>query len=1052
MKTVITSFSGGEMSPEMFGHVDDAKLRTGLRTMRNFVARPSGAAVRRPGTRFVNEVKDSTKRVNLIPFRFSIDQTLAIQVGEGYFRFHTDGATVLFATERRISSVNTSTDTITFTAAHGFASNDQIRLFSNGGTLMAGLTGGTTYYVIPVDSTSIKVSASPGPGAAVNITGSGSGVQSAWLNSDTPPLYIGSKNVTAAIVVTSVNTVTGEMTASSAHYLTTGDPIVAPSTAVGGLSTGTTYYAISTASDKFKVALSYADAIGNIPIAPLAATTGTMAYVNKIACGIGHGLSTGDPINFTVSGGTIIGGLTAGTTYYAIVPNNTSFYLATTEANALAGTKASIITSTGTGTTKFHYVYEAGDLVTNINSPQGFYHCRRRNPQDNTPGGAPTYWYQMPWTGEFELPNDYLESEVMDLDYAQSNDVLRLAHPSHPAIDLRRLGATSWSITEVATAPRLSAPTNASGSATIGQGLGIDNITTSATPALFTVPTAHAFQAAIDTVYLFGCGTVPDGVYVVNTVPSSNTFTLRHMDTGFTVDTGPTPYVAYAGKVQLSVLSSVGSQSYKVTASDENGNDSLPSSVVTVTNNLNAPGSYNTISWTAVTGAVRYNVFRELSGIYYYIGSTETTSFKDDNIDEDASVTIPYQDSTLDDNNPGAVGFYNQRSIFAGFTSYPQDVLTSRTGGYEDISYHLPLLDTDRIYVRLTATSLCRVQYVVPMQQLLVLTDSTEFRIVPLNSEVLTPTSAGTIPFSYVGCAKVKPQVVNGAVVFAGARGGHVYEAGFANEAGGFVTGDMCLRSAHLFDGLTITSATQQKAPLPVLWFVSSNGKLLGCTYVPGEGVGAWHQHDTDGLFEAVCAVAEGNEDAVYVVVKRTIDGSSVRYVERIEPFAVASREDSFFVDCGLTYDGASTTTITGLDHLEGETVAVLADGKVQTSKVVTGGEIDLDRPAELVHVGLPMTSDLETPPWAAQIEAAGQGRSKNVAAAFVRVKDSGPFYVGPDEDHLSSINPTRSLTTGEFNALSVGKWNQDGGLFLRVTDPLPCTVVGITLRVAIGD
>jgi len=97
-RTLIRSFAGGEMSPEMFGRIDDVKFQSGAATMRNFIATPQGPAENRPGTTFVREVKDSTKRTRLIPFTFSTTQTMVIEVGAGYFRFHTNGGTLLAGT------------------------------------------------------------------------------------------------------------------------------------------------------------------------------------------------------------------------------------------------------------------------------------------------------------------------------------------------------------------------------------------------------------------------------------------------------------------------------------------------------------------------------------------------------------------------------------------------------------------------------------------------------------------------------------------------------------------------------------------------------------------------------------------------------------------------------------------------------------------------------------------------------------------------------------------------------------------------------------------
>ncbi len=88
------SFAGGELSPEMFGRIDDVKFQTGAAKMRNFIATPQGPAENRPGTAFVAETKDSTKRSRLIPFTFSTTQTMVLEVGNGYMRFHTQGATL----------------------------------------------------------------------------------------------------------------------------------------------------------------------------------------------------------------------------------------------------------------------------------------------------------------------------------------------------------------------------------------------------------------------------------------------------------------------------------------------------------------------------------------------------------------------------------------------------------------------------------------------------------------------------------------------------------------------------------------------------------------------------------------------------------------------------------------------------------------------------------------------------------------------------------------------------------------------------------------------
>lgn len=98
IRTFNRSFAGGELSPEMFGRIDDQKFQTGAAKMRNFIALPQGPAVNRPGTKFVREVKDSTKKTRLISFTYSTTQTMVLEFGEGYIRFHTQGSTLLAGT------------------------------------------------------------------------------------------------------------------------------------------------------------------------------------------------------------------------------------------------------------------------------------------------------------------------------------------------------------------------------------------------------------------------------------------------------------------------------------------------------------------------------------------------------------------------------------------------------------------------------------------------------------------------------------------------------------------------------------------------------------------------------------------------------------------------------------------------------------------------------------------------------------------------------------------------------------------------------------------
>lgn len=502
---------------------------------------------------------------------------------------------------------------------------------------------------------------------------------------------------------------------------------------------------------------------------------------------------------------------------------------------------------------------------------------------------------------------------------------------------------------------------------------------------------------------------------------------------------------------------------YVVTAVAADGiSESAASGEGNVFSNLFETGCTNTITWSSVTGASRYNVYKMQGGVYGYIGRTAGLSLEDVNIGADLAKTPPIYDSVFSGSGeyPAAVSYFEQRRAFAGTINKPQSILMTKSGTESNMSYSLPIKDDDRISFRVAAREANAIRHIVPLTQLLMLTADAEWRVSSINSDAITPTTISVRPQSYVGANNVQPAIVNNSLIYVAARGGHVRELGYNFQAGGFITGDLSLRATHLFDNKEIVDMAFAKAPSPIVWFVNADGLLLGLTYVPEQQFGAWHWHDTDGLFESVAVVAEGNEDVLYAVVKRTINGSTVRYVERQASRQFATLEDAFFVDAGLTYDGAAATSITGLGHLEGETVSILADGAVHPQRVVTGGAITLDNAASLVHVGLPIEADLQTLPLAAQLDNAfGAGRVKNVNQAWLRVYRSSGIFVGPDEDNLTEAKQRStepygsppSLKTGDIQVMTTNSWTDGGQVFVRQSDPLPLTVVSLTAEVAIG-
>lgn len=578
----------------------------------------------------------------------------------------------------------------------------------------------------------------------------------------------------------------------------------------------------------------------------------------------------------------------------------------------------------------------------------------------------------------YEVANPYTEADLFDIHYVQSADVLTLVHPNYAPRELRRLGATNWQLQTITFGASIAAP-------------GAPTVTSSGSTEV--------------------------------------KYTYHYVVTAIGQD-----------EVSESVASAQGS----------------------VDSNLFETGCTNTISWSAVSGAVRYNVFKLQGGVYGYIGQTTGTSIVDDNIAPDLSKTPPLYETVFNGPGeyPGAVSYFEQRRCFAGTINKPQNIWMTRSATESSMAYSIPVKDEDRISFRVAARESNTIRHIVPLSQLLLLTSSAEWRVTSVNSDAITPTTISVRPQSYVGASNVQPVIINNTLIYGAARGGHVRELAYNWQASGFVTGDLSLRSPHLFDAFEITDMAYAKAPNPIVWFISTSGKLLGLTYVPEQQIGAWHQHVTDGAFESCAVVAEGHEDFLYCVVRREINGTSVRYVERMASRQFVDPADAFFVDCGATYDGVPADEISGLDYLEGKTVSILTDGAVHPPRTVANGKITLDYEASKIQIGLPIIAEAHTLPIAAQIDNAfGQGRFKNVNKVWLRVYRSSGIFVGPSVDQLTEAKQRTTepfgtppaLKSEEIQIMISPSWADSGQVVVRQEDPLPLTLVSMTAEVALG-
>jgi len=498
------------------------------------------------------------------------------------------------------------------------------------------------------------------------------------------------------------------------------------------------------------------------------------------------------------------------------------------------------------------------------------------------------------------------------------------------------------------------------------------------------------------------------------------------------------------------------------TVSSDNLEESVASTATTpITNNLTTSGNYNTITWSAATGAIRYNVYKNRNGLYGYVGQTEGLTFKDQNITADVTRTPPQAQNPFSGagNYPGAVSYFEQRRCFAGTNNKPQNMWMTRSATESNLNYSIPTQDDDAIALRIVSREVQRIRHIIPLTELILLTSGGEWKISTQNSDALTPSSVTVRPQAYNGATNVQPVVTGSSAIYVRNQSGRIHDLNYNFEINGFKSSDLSLVAPHLFDAYSITDMTLTRTPYPIVWVTRSDGVLLGLTYMPDQKVFAWHQHQTDGLIESCAAVAEGNRDVLYIVVKRVIDGITVRYVERLSDREFEAIEDSFIVDSGLTYDSTPTTSISGLYHLEGETVVALADGAVVKDLLVTNGKITLPQSASLVHVGVAYTSRIKTLPISFDGPALGQGMVKNINSVKIRVYRSSNIKAGPSVNNLRQYKQRTTepygtapnWVTDEVEIIVDPSWNNGGQIVVEQDDPLPLTLLSMVTEYAIG-
>lgn len=421
---------------------------------------------------------------------------------------------------------------------------------------------------------------------------------------------------------------------------------------------------------------------------------------------------------------------------------------------------------------------------------------------------------------------------------------------------------------------------------------------------------------------------------------------------------------------------------------------------------------------------------------------------------------------------PATATFFEDRLFEGGNTSYPSRLDGSRSGDYENFApsdTDGTVTDSHAVSYTLNASTMNVIRWLLDDEKgLLVGTIGGEWLVRSSSTgAALTPTNVRATQSTTYGSANLPALRAGKGSLFVQRAARKVREIMYSFNEDGLTAPNRTVRAEHI-TRTGIKEMAYQQEPHSIVWFVRNDGVLLGLTFDQEQKVLAWHKHVLGGAFSTGDAVVEsvasipapdGTYDELWLVVKRTINGGTKRYVEYMEqPFEYgdAIETDAFFVDSGLSYSGAASASMTGLWHLEGQTVSILADGAVVPDAVVTNGAVTLPQAATNVHIGLGYTSRAKMlRPEAGAADGTAQGKLKRLHRVVIRLLASVGLKFGPlgsdeggDPDELPFRTSGMATDTAvePFSGDKVcdwpGEYDREGYVVFEQQQPLPLTIL----------
>lgn len=416
---------------------------------------------------------------------------------------------------------------------------------------------------------------------------------------------------------------------------------------------------------------------------------------------------------------------------------------------------------------------------------------------------------------------------------------------------------------------------------------------------------------------------------------------------------------------------------------------------------------------------------------------------------------------------PQTLCFFQDRLCFGGTKKQPYMVWMSRTGDYGNFSVEKAsgtVTDDSAVALAFVSRKQFKILHLIASTDLIVLTAGNEWTV--SGSDTVTPSKAVPKMQTTRGCSTVEPLMIGGRIVFVQGRGSTVRDMAYSYETDSYGGNDLTLLAKHIIENVQIVDSAYKQEPDSTIYFVRSDGTMACLSYIMEQKVYAWSTIETQGKIKAVAAVQEGDEDIIYLVVQREINGVTVRNIEYLakNPAKSNNPDDYIMLDNAIEYsttEKSSGETEIEVAELAGEKVVVIGDGRMYSGLTVSqDGTVTLPAAVQHAFIGLPYRSIMELPNVEIKTgDGTMQGRKKQISNCILRLSDSLGGMVGPDIntmdlmnfDEQNAVSDIKLFTGDKHMTLPIGGFNNEGRVIIVTDEPYPFNLLAVVREVSFG-